>query len=50
MYDEALLREFSSILKTNLLQECQEDDCKSLIKAWWPLFKMPEWLIVAIKE
>ena len=34
MHDVVLLREFSSILKTNLsLQEYQEDECKSLIEA-----------------
>ena len=34
MYDAVLLRELSSTLKTNLtLQEYQEDECKSLIKA-----------------
>ena len=34
MYDVVLLREFSSKLKSNLpLQEYQEDECKSLIKA-----------------
>ena len=34
MYDVVWLREFSSTLKTNLsLQEYQEDESKSLIKA-----------------
>ena len=52
MYDVVLLRNLSSTLKTNLsLQEYQEDQCKSLIKAQWGhQFKVPEWLIVAIKE
>ena len=52
MYDVVLLRDLSSTLKTNLsLQEYQEDECKSLIKAQWGhQFKVPEWLIVAIKE
>ena len=51
MYDVVLLT-FSSTLKTSLLlQVYQEDECKSLIRAQsWPLFKVPEWLIVAIKE
>ena len=51
MYDVVLLRELSSTFKTNLsLQEYQEGECKSLIKAQqWPLFKVPKWLIVAIK-
>ena len=34
MHDLVLLRELSPTLKANLsLQECQEDECKSLIKA-----------------
>ena len=52
IYHAVLLRELSSALKANLsLEEYQEDEFKSLIKAqWWPFFKVPEWLIVAIKE
>ena len=47
MYEVVLLREFSSTLETSLsLQEYQQDECKS----YCPLFKVPEWLIVAIKE
>ena len=34
MYDAALLKEFSSTLKTNLeMKGYQEDECKSWIKA-----------------
>ena len=34
MYDVVLLRDLPSTFKTNLsLQEYQEDECKSLIKA-----------------
>ena len=33
------------------LQEYKVEECKSLIKAqYWPLFKVSEWLILAIKE
>ena len=52
MYEVVLLRQLSLTLETNLsLHKQQQGKCKSLIQAQeCPLLKVPEWLIVAIKE
>ena len=53
MYDAVLLRDLSSTLNTTLSSQDKIDKNNDHINSHtqqWPLFKVPEWLIVAIKE